>query len=174
MPDKIPYDELSLIKLERIHNRPLFACIDADLTEFFIEDSIMYQERNAAVTYICIYRESIVGFVTIATCSVSVKLDERKEIDQDLKELSEFPGIRIARLATHKDYERRGVGEYMIKKIAKMALDISSQIGIRLIIVDSKPHVVGWYERFGFKKLEKYKNRQNPVMYIDLLKAFYA
>lgn len=119
MPDKIPYNELSLIKLEKIHDRSLFVCTDEDLTEFFIEDSLMYQERNAAVTYICIYRENIVGFVTIATCSVSVKPDERKEIDQDLKELSEFPGIRIARLATHKDFEGKGIGGYMIKKLLK-------------------------------------------------------
>ena len=173
MPDKIPYEEFSLIKLEKIHERTLFSCKDDDLTDFFKEDSLTYQEKNAAVTYICIHKEKIVGFVTIATCSVSIKLDERQEIDKGLKELGEFPGIRIARLATHADYEGRGIGEYMIKKIAKRALEISAQIGLRLIIIDSKPHVAGWYEKFGFKKLEKYKTRQNPVMYIDLLKASY-
>ena len=104
MSEKIPYDELSLIKLEKIHDRSPFACEDDDLTEFFKEDALMYQERNAAVTYICIYRENIVGFVTIATCSVVINLDERKDIDPDLKELKEFPGLRIARLATHNDY----------------------------------------------------------------------
>jgi len=174
MPERISYEELSIRKLEKFHDRGLFVCKDADLTEFFLDDVLKYQERNAAVTYVCIYKENIVGFVTIAMCSVTVKSEERKQIDPKLEDLKEFPGLRIARLATHKDYEGKGIGEYMIKKMAQKALELATDVGVRLIIVDSKPHVAAWYERFGFKRLEHYMTRQNPVMYIDLLKAMYV
>lgn len=49
-----------------------------------------------------------------------------------------------------------------------MALDVSGMIGCRYITVDSKPESIGFYEKHGFKLIEKYKDSDFPKMYLNM------
>lgn len=174
MSDRIPYDELSIIRLSKIHDLRSFTCGDgpdcADLDEFLKEDALKYQENSLATTYICLYKEQIVGYLTICTGSVQITCNEGDTFMDGLQ-LREIPGLKIARLATHKNYQRRGIGEFMILSALRHAREIKERVGIRVIIVDSKEGSVEYYEKKGFRKLKKYETREHPCLYIDISKA---
>lgn len=61
--------------------------------------------------------------------------------------------MKIARLATSQKYEGRGIGENMLKVVIKLALNISEISGCRILTVDAKPKAVGFYKKYGFKKV---------------------
>jgi len=79
-----------------------------------------------------------------------------------------YPCVRIARLAVDKIFERKGIGRFLMLAAIGMALDVSGMIGCRYITVDSKPESIGFYEKHGFKLIEKYKDSDFPKMYLNM------
>ena len=49
-----------------------------------------------------------------------------------------------------------------------LAQSVSGFIGCRYLTVDSKPESMSFYERLGFRMVEKYKQTDFPKMYIDM------
>jgi len=47
-------------------------------------------------------------------------------------------------------------------------MSVSEIIGCRYVTVDSKPESIKFYEKVGFKIVEKYKSNEFPKMYLDL------
>ncbi len=64
-----------------------------------------------------------------------------------------YPAIKIARLATSQKYEGRGIKENMVKVGIKLALTISEISGCSILSVDAKPKAVGFYKKYGFRKV---------------------
>ena len=64
-----------------------------------------------------------------------------------------YPAIKIARLATSQKYEGQGIGENMLKVVIRLALTISEISGCRILTVDAKPKAVGFYIKYGFRKV---------------------
>lgn len=48
------------------------------------------------------------------------------------------------------------------------AISVSNDIGCRYITVDSKPGSIGFYEKHGFKMVEKYRHSEFPKMYLNM------
>ncbi len=49
-----------------------------------------------------------------------------------------------------------------------LALSVSGFIGCRYFNVDSRPESMSFYERHGFRVVERYKQTDFPKMYIDM------
>jgi len=49
-----------------------------------------------------------------------------------------------------------------------LALSMSGIIGYRYLTMDSRPESIGFYERLGFRVVEKYRQSDFPKMYIDM------
>jgi hypothetical protein len=49
-----------------------------------------------------------------------------------------------------------------------LALSVSGIIGYRYLTVDSRPDSMNFYERLGFRVVEKYMQTDFPEMYIDM------
>jgi ribosomal protein S18 acetylase RimI-like enzyme len=71
-------------------------------------------------------------------------------------------------LAVDKTFERRGIGRFLMLAAICMAIYISSMIGCRYITVDSKPESVGFYEKHGFKSIEKYRDSHFPNLFLNM------
>ena len=71
-------------------------------------------------------------------------------------------------MAVDKAFEGRGIGRFLMLAAIGMAMDVSSKIGCRYITVDSKPESVGFYEKHGFKLIDKYKDSDFPKMYLNM------
>lgn len=57
-------------KLSSKHDLSNFSCGVDDLDDFLREDALKEQEENLSVTYLAIYKEKIIGFVTILNDSI--------------------------------------------------------------------------------------------------------
>ncbi|MFH0971938.1 MAG: GNAT family N-acetyltransferase [Candidatus Micrarchaeota archaeon] len=163
--DIIPEEELTITKLNKGIDLSDFECKDEDLTGFLKDDALIYLEKNLAITYLCYYQNKVVGFFSLATDSVKL---EREEKD-DLNKPNLYPAIKIARLATHKDRHKRGIGTFMVKTAIGMILKVSNNVGCRLVTVDSYPESVEFYEKLNFRKNLAFTNRKETVsMRLDL------
>lgn len=97
------------------------------------------------VTYIARVSDHIAAFFTLR-CSSYLQEDDGYTVG--------YPGLEIAEFAVHEDWERKGVGRYLIHHIFTIADDLSDEIGIRYVLVVSDKASVGFYEKCGFAKLD--------------------
>lgn len=124
-----------------------FSCGHDDLDEFLIEDSM----------------------VTLVTDCTDVKQVD-PEAGRRGYPYRKYPAIKVARLATSKKHQGNGIGSRMLHEILTLTIMISEYVGCRIITVDAKPESVGFYERFGFKRVKS--RRSDPIpMYMDYYRA---
>lgn len=86
---------------------------------------------------------------------------------------TQYPAIKIARLAVDRRTRKAGIGTELINLSIGIATEfILPNVGCRFIIVDSKKPAIAFYERLGFTMLDTVANRERdePVMFIDLSK----
>lgn len=130
-------------------------------------DALKDQEYMVSRTYLCCWNKDIVGYLALVADTLEVEaIDEYDKIAGYL--YHRYPAVKIARLAVHKDYERRGIGKFMLLTTIGKAIAISKEIGCRYITVDSKPESVGFYEKHGFRIVEKYRHSDTPKMYLNM------
>jgi len=173
-PDKIPFFELSLVKLEDNHDLSKFDCVmdaeDKEAHEFLQTTALNYQNMNMAVTYLCRYQDGIAGFITICANSVEFSWNQIKDINAEIRH-KEVPALKVAWIGTHKNYRRRGIGKFMMLSAVDIALRLASTVGARIITLDTREGLITYYEKLGFKIINKEtKDREHPVMYFDLVK----
>ncbi len=165
--EKIPYVELQNLPLTEKFNLTSFESANADLNDFLKNDALVDQEWMVSKTYLCCWKKSIAGYITLVTDTLEVKVVDEQDGIKGYP-YHKYPCVRIARLAVDKTFERRGIGRFLMLAAIGMAIDVSSKIGCRYITVDSKPESVGFYEKHGFKLIEKYKDSDFPKMYLNM------
>ena len=165
--EKIPYGELQNVPLTKRLSLTSFESANADLNDFLKNDALVDQEWMVSKTYLCCWKKSITGYITLVTDTLEVKVVDEKDGIKGYP-YHKYPCVRIARLAVDKTFERRGIGRFLMLAAIGMAIDVSSKIGCRYITVDSKPGSVGFYEKHGFKLIEKYKDSDFPKMYLNM------
>ncbi len=163
-----------MVKLEDKHDLSDFDCTidkeDFDAQEFLQTTALNYQDMNMAVTYLCRYRDGIVGFITICTNSVEFSWEQIKDVDEKIRH-KEIPSLKVAWLGTHKKYRNRGIGTFVMLSAIELALNLSQKIGIRIVTLDTREGLVRYYERLGFTiRNKETMKKEHPVMYFDLLK----
>lgn len=171
MNTKIPFDNLSFSLLTEDTDVLLFQCRELDLTEFLVEDALENQAARLSVTRIVSYEEQIVGFFTLTNDCII-----RKGIsDNDGEEwypYPHYPALKIARLATHREFEGRGIGRAMLLKTVAIAMRLSQYVGCRMITVDAKPKSEGFYLKYGFQRALMKKKRDMIPLYRDFHRSY--
>lgn len=128
----------------------LFTCKDEDLNDFLWSDALNNQGSRLSVTWIVRLNGNIVGFCTLTNDSIRTRWMQNE--DGEEYEYSHYPALKIARLATNKDYESRGIGTAMLEYAMAVALKLSDEIsGCRILTVDSKKDSTGFYQKYGFQ-----------------------
>jgi len=143
----MPLPEIRFLPLSRDLDVSTFSCGHDDLDEFLIEDSM----------------------VTLVTDCTDVKQVD-PEAGRRGYPYRKYPAIKVARLATSKKHQGNGIGSRMLHEILTLTIMISEYVGCRIITVDAKPESVGFYERFGFKRVKS--RRSDPIpLYMDYYRA---
>jgi GNAT superfamily N-acetyltransferase len=150
-----------------------FNCSNVELKEFLTQDALQNQLDRISVTRLVFYQGRLVGYFTLVTDVI--KRGEIADSDgaKDFR-YATYSAIKIARFATHREFERQGIGRNMLLKIFAIWIRLSKYIGFRIITVDSKPEAVGFYKKFDFHEAiidkRKLKDQSTIPMYIDIHK----
>lgn len=163
--NKIEYQDLSFPFLTDMIPLDSFSCSDSDLEEFLKEDALISQNNRLSATRLVSYQNALVGYFTLVNDCIAVS-SLLKDHGEPGYPYRKYPAIKIARLATHSYYIRRGIGTGMILKIFQMVLSLSTHSGCRIITVDSKKDALRFYLDLGFTPAIS-KNQETIPLYLD-------
>jgi GNAT superfamily N-acetyltransferase len=106
--------------------------------------------------------QNIIGFFTLTLCEVR---SEKLPSEIAKKYPSQVPGVKLARLAVAKQWQRQGIGEILIVEAMQRALLVADTAGGIGLFVDAKDESAqSYYARYGFITLE-----DNPLeMFLPL------
>lgn len=165
--EEILRDELEIVPLTVRHETAAFDSKNDDLNEFLRNDALRDQEAMINKTYLCFWKKSFVGYFSILADTIEVlAIDENDGVKG--YPYHKYPSNKIARLAVDKRFERKGVGRFLVLAAIGLAISVSEIIGCRYVTVDSKTESISFYEKLGFKIVEKYRRSEFPKMYLDM------
>ena len=161
--------------LNENHNLNDFECESEDLTDFLKNDALHQQNLNLNITHLVICDGIIVGYVSILTDAMKLKILEdevaKKEILAELNigENNVIPAIKIGRFAIDKRYSNKGLGTHVFRNVLLSILDISQNIvGLRFITVEAYASAFNFYVMKN--KFKYLKNDQGLVDKMDMIK----
>lgn len=124
-----------------------FKAHSENLNKFLKEKALSEQEEGLSTTYILLYEEQIIGF--ISTCSDSITLGKEEKAEENFP-YQVLPAIKIAKLAIDKRFQNMGLGEFLIRSIIGFSITIRDFTGVKFITVDCYEHRVPYYNKQGF------------------------
>ncbi|AFZ34843.1 GCN5-related N-acetyltransferase [Stanieria cyanosphaera PCC 7437] len=157
---------MKLIKLlDTSHNRDNFDCGSEALNRYLQQTARQHNTKGISRTFVLIDSEqpqTIIGFFTLALCEVHATQLPNK---WSKKYSATIAGVKLARLAVAKTYQRQGIGEILMVEAMKRALIIADNAGVIGLFVDAKDEAAKeYYHRYDFVSLE-----DNPLkMFLPL------
>jgi GNAT superfamily N-acetyltransferase len=151
-----------------------FICGTKELDDFLTTDEVKsYEEKGYGRTHLVYYLGHLVAYFTISNDSLRYDyLKKRRRFTLEPKKIVDaYPAVKIGRLATAKAWQKKGIGRYLIAYIAKIAIESGAKSGVRLLIVETKPESIEFYEKCGFEltfETKREKRKINRTMFLDL------
>jgi GNAT superfamily N-acetyltransferase len=136
-------------KLRRDHPVEGFYCGREELNRYLVRYAWQNQQAGAAQTYVGIAGETIVGYHTLAVGQVILE----DAPDRLKKGLARHPRpiMLLARLATDRRWQGRGVGKALLQDAMQRTLQAADIAGIRALAVHAKEEEARrFYEHFDF------------------------
>lgn len=151
---------------------------DDALRAFLKKSALNFSASNIAKTYVAIQNDG--AEQPLVRSYISILLSEIKKeyaATEDCPEANRynFPAVKIARLATDKTFEGRGLGSGLIAFVAGLVREhIMPHAGCRFLILDANRVKIEFYKKRGFVLVDNEENlraeNQNPVTFMDLHK----
>jgi GNAT superfamily N-acetyltransferase len=147
------------------------------LDEFLNTDEVReYERQNLGKTTLVFYDGHLVAYFTICVDGLRLEYVLEKKTKKSFVNLGtaiidKVPCIKIGRLAVARDWQDRGIGRFLIQHIIGFALDLSGELGIRLVIAEAKPEAMEFYLNCGFQPVVETKGerkRRNRTVFFDL------
>ncbi|MBI2666477.1 GNAT family N-acetyltransferase [Candidatus Woesearchaeota archaeon] len=167
---KIFPEEVIIEKINKNHNFSSFVSYEKDLKDFLIEDALTNQELKLSTTFLWLYQQKLVSYITLLTDKINLEGDLQTFFrDKGIAYFS-LPALKIGRLCVDDHFQRKGLGRMMLVFAAKKAQEIcDDKAGCRFLTVDAKKDSILFYKKQGFEIL-KMRTDGTAVMYVDLLK----
>jgi ribosomal protein S18 acetylase RimI-like enzyme len=141
--------------LDKSHNREQFDCGSEALNQFLRQTARQHIQKGISRTFVLIDRDfpqEIIGFFTLALCEVRI---EKLPPAIAKKYPSKVPGVKLARLAVDKKWQRQGIGEILMVEAMQRALLVAKTAGGIGLFVDAKDEAAQtYYARYGLVSLE--------------------
>lgn len=142
-----------------------FCSTSTELESFLKEDALKDSKRRISTTHLVFYEGKVVGYFTLVNDRIDVKHVENSGLEGEYP-YQKYPAIKIARLSTHKNYERMGIGRHMLSRAIAYAIRITNFSGCYIITVDAKPESVDFYKKYGFRQVKRKSGTTIP-MYLN-------
>jgi predicted N-acetyltransferase YhbS len=141
---------IAVRSLRPADDRSAFRSGHPDLDLFFSRYAGQNQFKYyIGTTYVAVDDGVIVGFATVAACSIEV-VEVPKRLAKRLPTYP-LPALRLARMAVAEDRQRGGIGARLMKAVFLIARDQARRSGCAFVVVDAKAGAETFYERYGFE-----------------------
>lgn len=170
----------SLRRLNPNEARKPFDCKDADLNDFFLNDSANNDKKLLSVTFVLEDDVKTIAFFSLLNDKISVNESTgnwwKKYIRSyfpENKQYRSYPAVKIGRIGVYYDYHSQGLGSQIMDYIKGLFLE-DNKSGCRYLTVDAynKSNTLQFYERndfIYFKKKVLPTNNKTRLMYFDLM-----
>lgn len=162
-------EELTYEILTEAHDLSSFDCSLNDemgLNEFIHKEALDFQQEKMGVTYLFYYKDTIIGFATLAMSQIEIKQTKiRLPIKTTIKD---YPALMIGRLATDNNYRSRHVGKSICQWCLSKVKQMSNEVGCKLIIILTNDNKHTFYEHCKFEMVPKFENKKKKWMYLPV------
>jgi len=126
-----------------------FDCGQEELNRFLIRFAMVNQVSGAALTYLALSGDRVVGYYSLAVGEVAYA-DASERLKKGLAR-HPVPIMLLARLAVSGQAQGRGLGAGLLKDAMLRTLQAADIAGIRALVVHAKDeNARRFYEHFGF------------------------
>ena len=141
--------ERRIEKLRRDHPIDHFDCGQDDLNRWLLRHALQSQSSNASQTYLGLAGETIIGYHCLAVGHVEFA-DSPERLQKGLARYP-IPIMLLARLAVHKDWQKKGIGKALLRDAVLRTAQAADIAGIRALAVHAKDEAARqYYEQFDF------------------------
>jgi GNAT superfamily N-acetyltransferase len=146
-------DKLKAVAFDKSQQRQEFDCGIAELNRYVHQQMSQDAKRNIAAPFVLLNENQVIGFYTLSASSVNVS-DLPAAL---IKKLPKYPLVPVAllgRLAVDKNYQKQGLGDFLLMDALKRAVVLSEQIAIMAVVVDAiNDSASRFYQQYGFEEL---------------------
>lgn len=139
-------------KIEKLRRDSLiddFDCGQETLNRWLRKHALQNQGAGAAQTYVGLAGDVVIGYYSLAAGQIEY-CDAPERLQKGLAR-HPVPIMLLARLAVHKDWQKRGVGRALLGDAVRRTLQAADIAGIRAIAVHAKDdRARRYYEQFDF------------------------
>ena len=158
-----------------------FDCGDADLNDYFCNDSANYRKELLTASYQVVRAnaawEQPVALVDL--CNDAVRKEElsgnaRRKIHHLKRGFRAYPAVKITRLGVKKSLQGKGLGSLTLD-LVKRFLVARQPFGCRFLTLDAYSGRVDFYRRNHFRELQVKEERsfqETVPMFFDLKELF--
>ena len=132
-----------------------FDCEKPTLNDWLTKRALANQGTGASRTWVVTDGQSgqnnrVVGFY--ASCTAAVLREQApKYMARDQPE--QLPALLLARMAVDAKHKGNGLGAALLKHFMQIALQVSQQVGVRLVLVHAKDEEArSFYSHYGFEQ----------------------
>ena len=170
--------------LTKNHDLSNFECECDDLNEFLKNDALKQQEEKLNLTKLITCDGAIIGFVSLLTDSMKLKLLRDKVEKEKIKgklnvsENNPILAIKIGRFAIDRKYAWYGLGSKILRNILYNLHEIAeNNVGLRFVVVEGYASAYNFYVTNNkFKNLKKDEKNIDKIELIkkqDPTRTFY-
>jgi|GEM_PF-1357009 len=149
-----------------------FDCGSKPLNDFLSTVEVeKYERLKLGRTYIVFYEGELAGYFTISSGEIRASYVRANKRTRERRFIVEkIPGLKIGRLAVAVRFQNKGIGRALVAIIAGIARRMGAHVGMRVLIVQSKPESVRFYQRMGFVQVTnaKEKRRIHRTFFLDV------
>jgi ribosomal protein S18 acetylase RimI-like enzyme len=142
---------LSLVPITKTLQKSQFDCGYEELNDYFHHYALKNDKLNIGKTFVA--KDSAKGLVAGYMTLSNAQMAAETLPDNVRKGLPKYPvpALRIGKLAVDKNFQRTGIGAWLLRSALEKALLISDTTGLFAVIVDAIDNKAkGFYEKYGF------------------------
>lgn len=143
-------------KLSRDFARADFDCGIESLNVFLKRYALQNLKKNVSVTIVAVSEEKpkkILGYYSVSMAQVTFE-ELPEDLSKGIPRYYPVPALRIGKLAVDRSTQGMGLGGELLRDALMRALDLSSEIGTCVVLVDAiDENAKRFYERYGFVAL---------------------
>ena len=148
-------DNIRVVRLTQDYQFKSFDCGNQDLNDFLLSDSKPYLNKLLSVTYILENDEDIVAYFSVSNDKISIPDSDKatwrriKSLFPHSKHRSDYPAVKIGRLAVNSKYANNGIGSDILNFVKEYFIS-GNRTGCAFVTVDALREAIPFYLRNDF------------------------